>query len=884
MNMPLKRWIQRLRVRWRAILYRDRFESELDEELQYHVERQIEQNLARGMPPREARYAAIRALGHADSIKESTRDLWIGSLERLAHDLRHALRMLRRSPGFSVLAVLTLTIGIGGSTAMFSIVNGVLLRPLDYRDPHELVAVSAVMGPTPAAGLSAYYFAQWKQQSQTIEDIAAVGFGNPLNLTGTGQTEQAASLRITANLFPLLGVQMQRGRNFLESENLQQNGVPVAIISDGFWSRRFGRDPNALGATIELNGTPHEIVGIARPGFKFPKNDELHRMILMPRQVDVWRPLVFEPRELQEYLSANYAAIARLKSGVAPSTAQAELERILKDSPNMPRNFPVQIRLSVLKDEMVARVEQGLVVLMIAVCVVLSISCVNITNLLLARAANQRHEIAVRSALGASRTQLALAPIFESLAIAVLGAAGGIVLARWLLDVIRANTPVALPRIDEIGLDIASLSFVMVVTVISTLVCGAVPAWRFSRTNPGGALHETGRHTTSSRSTHRLRATLVSFESALCVILTIAAGLLIHSFVRITGLDQGFRAENAFTANIQLFGQRYTEPAARLRFFQDVISGLKALPGTEAAGGISSLPLTGQTNIMGISPQIGSDLYGGGGQAEYRIATSGYFAAMQIPLLRGRIFDDRTDPPKTAVITEETARRLWPGEDPVGKRFERRNRQDVFTIVGVVGNVRTAGPDREPPLMVYTPLSDQVLGGLTIVIRTTQTEPAIGQIVRSIDKTISVSRIRKMDEVLSTAFAVRRFQLQLFAAFAAVALLLAAIGIYGVVTSSVAQRQKEIGIRLALGADMRAIAALVLMEGLKPVLAGMAAGLLGAVALAQTIRSLLFNIAPLDFLSYASGLAVLLAAALAACCIPLRAAIRVDPIISIRYE
>lgn len=910
--MRFKRWLHTLLRRLRSFFRRNAAEQELDEELRYHLERQIEQNIARGVSPEGARYAAIRSFGNAASIKEATRDLWRGPIERLAQDLRHAFRMIRRAPGFTMLGVLTLAIGIGGATAMFSVVNGVLLRPLGYENPDEIVAISAVMPSSPAAPLSAYYFAQWKTQSRTLEDVAGVGFGNRLNLTGVGETEQLSSVRITANLFPILGVQPQRGRNFLAAEERQQGGVQPVILSDGLWTRRFGRDPNAVGAIIQLNSESYEVVGIMPPGFRFPKNDELHRMILMPTQVDVWRPLVFSPQETQGYFSASYAGIARLKPGATVSAAEAELNRILKQFPNMLRNIPVEIRLNPLQTEMVGRVRQGLVVLMAAVCIVLAISCVNIINLLLARAANHRHEIAVRSALGASRSQLARIPMAESFLVAVFGAAGGALLAIWLIDLVRAAAPFGLPRVDEIAIDVRSLLFAVSATVVSAALCGAVPAWRFSKADPGDALHEAGRSATSSRKAHRLRAGLVSLESALCVILTIAAGLLIHSFVRITGLDQGFRTENAITANIQLFGPRYAQPPARLNFFQEVVRGLEALPGTQAVGAVSTLPLTGQTNIMAVTPQISVDLFGGGAQAEYRTATSGYFAAMNIPLLRGRIFDDRADPAKTAVITEETAKRLWPGQDPLGKRFERRNRQDVFTIVGVVGNVRTAGPDREPPLMVYTPLVEQPLPSMTFVIRTmdisvgptgrptvgtpsailngrsagppTPGEPAIRQVVASIDKTISVSRIRKMDEILSNAFATRRFQMLILACFAGVALLLAAIGVFGVVSASVAQRQREIGIRLALGADKRNIASLVLGEGLRPVVLGMAAGLIGAVLAAQTIQSLLFGVAPSDFASYALGLTVLLAAAAAACWIPMRAATRVDPMTTIRYE
>jgi len=807
-------------------------------------------------------------------------------MERLRQDLRHALRVLRNAPGFTIVAFLCLTLGIGGTATMFSVVNGVLLRPLRYRDPGDLVAISSwtpsLPAATPAFPLSAYYFSQWQARAKTVEAIAAVGFGTTPVLAGD-EPERVRSVRVSANLFSLLGVQPQHGRTFLETEDQDAGAARVAILSDGLWARRFGRNPETIGTKIQLNGQPYEVVGVMPPDFRFPKNDELHRMIRMPDQVDVWTPLVFTPQEVREYFSADYAGIARLKRGVSVSASEAELNGILKQSPMPPYMKDLKIFLNPLQVEMVVRDRQGLVLLMLAVGVVLLISCVNIANLLIARAANRSHELAVRSAIGASAFQLARMAIAESFAVSFVGAAGGAFLASWLIDIIR-TTAVRLPRVDEIGFDVPSLLFTVVTTFAAAAACSAAPAWRYAKAAPLDALQDSARTTTRGSTSRRLRAGLVCVESALCVLLTILAALLIHSFIKITRLDQGFRPRNVVSATIQLYGQRYAEPSARAVFFQDVMTRLRALPGTEAVAAISTLPLSGQTNIMGVNPETSPDVYGAGAQAEYRSATRSYFETMNIPVIRGGIFEDRAGGPKTAVITEKTAKRLWPGQDPIGKRFMRRNRDEIFTITGVVADVRTASAEQDPPILVYTPLAQQWPGSLSIVARTTSSAQAIRRAVASVDRNVPVTRIRNLEDILSDAFATRRFQVLLLTCFAGIGLLLSAIGLYGMVSASVAQRRKEIGIRRALGANKWGIAMLVLSEGMRPVLWGMLAGVIGAMAAGRAIQVLLFSVTPLDFASYVLSIVMLLIAAAAACWMPIRGAMRVDPMTAIRYE
>jgi putative ABC transport system permease protein len=885
----MRHW-DKIRLRFRSVFRRDSVERELDTELRFHLEAQIDENRAAGMSDDEARYAAVRTVGSITQLKEEVREMWGGILiQRFGQELRYAVRTLLKSPGFAVLSILTLSLGIGVTTTMFSVLNGVLLRPLAYRNPGRLVTmyseVPRISRAYPELPVSAYYVAEWRKQAHTLEGVAALS-STSLNLGGSGDPERLTCARVSADLFELLGVQTQLGRTFLPGED-EQGKSRVAILSDGLWRRRFGGDPNILNSTIQLNGEPYSVAGVMAPDFRFPKNDEIHRLIKMPAQTDIWIPLVFTTAEMQVMQNQNYAAIARLKPGVSIQAANGELNGILKRLPNIPKEMDVRVHLNPLQTDMVSRVRQGLIVLMAAVAAVLLLSCINIANLLLTRATNRRREISVRAALGASRIQLFLTPAAESLAVALFGAAGGILVANALLDLVLLKLPINLPRMDEVSLDGRTLAFAMLTTLISAVGFGLIPALRYSAGDLARGLRDSGRGSTGGVAAGRLRSALISVESGMTAALLVIAGLLIHSFVKVTGIDQGFRTSNVIAADVALSGPGYLDPQKRIAFYRDVVAKLSSLPRTEALGAVSALPLTGETTILAILPEGDATPMGQAPQTEYRSATRGYFAAANIPLLRGRLFEDRADGPKVAVISVRTAERIWPGRDPIGRRFNSPGPQGAgITVVGVVGDVRSAGLDKEPPLMVYLPIMQRPSFGASFVIRTPDQNPGTGirQSVAAVDPMIPVAKIRPLAEVISGAAAVRRFQMILLGCFALMALALSAIGMYGVVSYSVAQRRSELGVRIALGAGTRAIRHLVLWDGLKPVLSGMTAGLVAAYSVGRVIASLLYSVPPLDLTVYGLTVALLITVSLAACWLPARAATRTDPMLSIRSE
>ncbi len=883
----MHRW--RLLGTWRLWPSRRHREEDLDRELRAHLDLEAEEQRAGGVSAHEAYYAARRAFGNKTLVMEATREVWGGMmLQRFGQELRFAVRTLGKNPGFAALSILTLALGIGVNTAMFSVVNGVLLKPLAYRNPGGLVTmyseVPRFSRTYPVLPISAYYLTEWRKQAKSIEGVSALS-SLSMNLSGSGEPERLNAARISADFFGLLGVQPQLGRNFLPDED--QPGKPrVAILSDGLWRRRFSAAPGIIGGAIQLNGTPVLVVGVMPQQFPMPKDDELHRLVKMPHQTDLWIPLVFRPEETQRMSNQNYAAVARLKPGVSLEAASAELNTILRRLPNMPTDFGVRVHLSPLQTDMVARVRLGLVVLMAAVAVVLLISCINVANLQLTRATNRRREIALRAALGASRLQLWITPAAECLLIAIFGAAAGIVTAYWLIHLFLVKLPIHLPRMDEVAIDGRTLAFSVFATLLSAFACALAPAWRYSSGDPASGLKEGDRSSKGGRTAARLRTVFSSLQSGMCALLLVVAGLLIHSFIKITGLDQGFRTSDVLVGDVILTGKAYQQIDTRAGFYRDVIAQLQALPGTEAAGAVSALPLTGETNILGIVAEGDPTPMGRAPQAEYRSATSGYFLAGSIPVLRGRLFEDRPDGPRVALISARTAERIWHGQDPIGRRFNSPQfNGNGITVVGVVGDIRSTGLDREPPLMIYLPIAQNPPGmGASFVIRTKDRAPGIRQAVAAVDPAIPVAKIRRLDEVVSEAAAIRRFQMLLLAGFAVMALVLAAIGMYGVVANTVAQRRNELGIRIALGANSRQVMGLVLVGGLKPVITGMVAGFVAAYLGGRLIASLLFSVALLDPWVYALTAAVLISVSLIACWFPARTAAQTDPMVSIRCE
>jgi putative ABC transport system permease protein len=794
--------------------------------------------------------------------------------------IRQAIRSLIRNPGFTAAAVLTLSLGLGASTSMFSLVNGILLKPLPYEEPERLVTISIELPELrhiyPTVPLSAYYVSQWQNHSSAFEKFALL-ISYPANLTGSAEPERLAIVTATPSLFPMLGVSAALGRTFIESEG-ERGNHRVVILSDGFWRRRFGADPNVVGSAIQLNGADYEIVGVMPAGFRFPKNDELHRMIRMPERTDLWVPLTFAPEETQRVVKFNYAAIARMNPGVSLQDGETELNQILSDLPK-----PPVVRVEQLQADMVARVQTGLIVLMAAVCAVLLVVCVNISNLLFARGISRRREFALRTALGASRRRLCATMLSESAVLCALGSAAGIPVAYWLLDIVRLHLPTGLPRMNEVSLDLSSAAFATGAAVLSAILCGLIPAWRLSSANPADALRDGGHGATAGRMVVRWRGAFVAAEVGLSVVLLVAAGLLLKSFSHITAIDQGFSTTSVFTSEVVATGGRYTDRDRRTALFTELAAQSGTLPGVEEAGAVSHLPLTGEMNIMAISPE-GTPMQPAP-QAEYRNASSGYFAAMRIPILRGQIYPDVYTGSVPALISKLTAERVWPGQNPIGRHFKAPmpGAQDLV-VSGVVGDVRSKAPQDDHPLLVYLPLSLNPPEGMNIVVRTSGTVPPIRLLVKGLDPEIPASPPIPLASIASESTAARRFQVTLLAAFAVVGLLLACLGIFGVVSFSVVQRQRDIGILLALGARTANIARVVLHQGMKPVVIGLALGLPASWAVSRTLSSLLFQVTPFDLQTYSVVTAILLLTALAACYIPTRRATRIDPISILHYE
>ena len=813
-------------------------------------------------------------------------------MNALWNDVRFAIRTLGRNPAFATMAILILALGIGANTAIFSIIDGVLLRPLPFRNPERLFAVQESVPRfshiAPAVPVSAHHFQHWRKEWRAAEQIAMIG-DMTFNLTSGGEPERLYGARVSASLFPLLGVQPQLGRTFLDEED-HPGHDRVVILSDGLWRRRFHADPAILGSKIVLDSVPYEVVGVLPAGVRIPKVSQLQSLDLRDAEADIWKPFAVRDEELSPMGDFNYAGIARLKDGVSSSQALDQLNAIQAE---IVSTFPEKVELrgvlAPLQAQITGRSRQGLLLLFAAVAAVLLIVCVNVANLLLARATGRGKEFAIRRALGANAGHLIRQMLAESVLLSIAGGVLGVALAYWGIDAILANAPVDLPRLNEVRLDSRVLSIAFLLSTVSGILFGLLPAWRVSRTDPQEGLKAGSHSVSESRQSGRARAVLVSLEVALSTVCLVAAGLLLNSFARLMRVDKGFDAERVVTASLNLPAVRYPDRARRALFFHQVLEAVESLPGVTAAGISNLLPLTGEgsNNILTLEGQAVAEMERP--IADFRCISPDFFRTMGIPLLRGREFEEGDRQRDVTVISALTAERLWPGQDALGKRFRLGGENArMLQVVGVVGDVRGNGLQKAPGLTVYIPYWQRDRPQMALVIRTAMDPGAISSPVRAeirkLDREMPLPQFRTMQQLVSQSVAQRRFQLSLVLLFAAVALLLASIGIYGVVSYSVTQRRNEMGIRMALGATGSDIRRLVVGQGLVPVLAGLAAGLLGALALGRIVSGLLFGVAATDPTTLACVTAVLLGVAAAACYIPALRATRLDPLIALRYE
>ena len=806
-------------------------------------------------------------------------------------DFRYALRSLARNPGYAAIVVLILAVGIGANTAMFSIVDGVLLRPLPFRQPEQLYAVQESVpkfsNMAPDFPVNAMHYREWKKRWTAAEQMGLLDW-RTYNLTSGGEPEKVNAERISATLFPMLGVQPAIGRGFLEAED-QEGRDQVVLLSDSLWRRRFHADPNVLGQKVVLNDKPYEVIGVMPAGLKLPRVSQLQSMHLNDEDPDIWKPFAATSDDLEPLGNFNFGCIIRLKHGATMPAALQEANGIVADIlRDLPDKVEVRAKMSPLQQQMTGRSRNGLLLLLSAVGAVLLIVCVNIANLMLARATGRRREFAIRAAVGASTRRLLRQMLTESLVVATIGGGLGIAIAYGVLHLILTNAPVAVARLDEVRIDGRVLAVACALTLLSALFFGMLPAWRASRIDPQEGMRSSGRSFSESRQSGRARTLLVALEVALSTVCLAAAGLLLNSFVRLMHVDKGFDTDHVVSVDLYLAGTRYPEKA-RIAFLRRAVEAASPLPGVTAVGVVNVLPLSGEGNnnlliVDGVNvPLFERPL------VDMRSVNGDYFRAMGIPLRSGRVFQESDREHGVAIMAEGTARKLWPGENPLGKkvRFGEPS-APVMEVIGVAGDVRGNGLQKVPQQVVYIPYWYRGRNATSLVVRTGMDPKSIAGAVRTelrkLDPELPVPQFRTMDDIVSASVSERRFQLTLVLLFAGIALVLASLGIFGVVSYTVAQRRGEMGIRLALGATAANLRGMVVRQGLAPVAIGLACGIAGALALGRVMEGLLFGVRAYDPWTLAGVSILLIAVAAAACYIPAARVSRADPLSALRYE
>ena len=806
-------------------------------------------------------------------------------MESLKQDLVYAIRTWLKSPVVTVIAMLAMALGIGANTAVFSIVNAILLRPLPYPAAERLVRVWESEPELDKAPIAPADFLDWRQQNQSFEQLAAFR-SQSFNFTEGQEPERIRGARVSANFFSLLGIQPALGRSFTEEEDQPQRNK-VLVLSDELWRRRFGSDPNIVGKTTLVNDQSYQIVGVMPRGATFPT-----------KQAEVFTPNAFNDAEKKTRRTHYIFAIGRLKQNVTFAQAQSDMSAIAS---RLGEQFPasngkVGVKLVSLKEEVVGNVQRLLIILMVAVVCVLLIACANIANLLLSRALTRQKEVAIRNALGASRGRIIRQMLTESVLLSLVGGALGLVLAFGIVYGLRTINPANIPRITEIHLDARSLAFTFAISLLTGVLFGLFPALRASTPDLEESLREGSQRQSASRAHNRLRNLLVVSEIALSLLLLIVSGLLIKSFVRLNNVDLGFDQSNLLTMEIALPGAKYKDGQSQVAFFQQAVENLKSLPGVQSVGAISDLPLLGgNSTIFEIEgrpvEQSEKPL------TEYRLISPDYFRTMNIQLLKGRYFSegDHKTAPGVVIVNETMAKRFFPGEEVLGKRIGLSNPADWREIVGVVRDVRDYGPDIEPTPESYVPMVqnaadylDGTSSGMALVLRTASDPRSLTPVVRerihNLDKAQPIQNLKTMEERFGESVAQRRFNMLVLSIFAGLALVLAAVGVYGVISYSVTQRTHEFGVRMALGAQPAAVNRLVLGHVLKLAVAGIVLGLAAAFAITRTISSFLYGVTATDATVFIGTSLLMAAIALLASYYPARRATRVNPIIALRAE
>jgi predicted permease len=813
-------------------------------------------------------------------------------MSTLIGDLRFALRLLTRSPGFSVVAVATLALGIGANTAIFSVVDHVLLRPLPYRDSDRLYAVHEAVPKfahvAPLVPVNAMHFREWRRNVRSFDRMALIG-GVALNLTGAGDPERLAGARVSPALFAMLGVRPQLGRLFVEAEDRPGRDA-VVVIDHELWKLRFGADPRVLGRKVVLDGRPYEVIGVLPPDFRFPKLASLYAMTIAEARPQIWKPFALKDDELEAMGDFNYACIVSLKPGVSLAQAAAELGAAQKTiSDTVGEHIDLLASLVPLQDQITGRSRTGLHLLLGAVGVVLLIGCVNIANLLLAQTTGRRREIAIRSAIGASRARLVRQMLVESLALSAIGGAGGVFVSYTAVEAIRLWAPIDLPRLDEVAVDARVLLFGIALSIATGLLCGLLPALRFARADPHDAMKAGARGTTASPRHARVRTLLVAGEIALSTVCLSAAGLLLHSYLKLLAVDAGFDAQQVVTVEINLPPSRYPDLPRRSALLRSALDAVGMVPGVTSVGVSNQLPLGGEGGNNLVAPEGFTGAFTDRPLADIRQVNPEYFRTLGVPLRSGRVFAEADRAYPVALVSVLASERLWPGQDPVGKRMQMGGDDTpLLQVIGVVGDVRGISLDKAPTMTVYVPYWQRFQSQALLAVRTPLDPGVVASdlrlALRRIDPELPIPAFRTMEDIVSVSAAERRFQTELVMLFGLVAALLASLGIYGVVSYSVAQRTGELGIRMALGAVPAGLRWLMLRQCLVPVAAGLACGLAASAMTGRLLSSLLFGVRAVDPVTIAAVALSSSAIAAVAGYIPARRATRVDPVVALRQE
>jgi len=880
----------RIRSWTRATLRRSRMESEMDAELQFHIEAYTEDLVRSRVAREEAMRCARIAFGGIESVKEQGREArGVNLVESLVQDLRYGASNMLRTPGFTAITVLTLALGIGATTAIFSVVNPILFESLPYPNAERIMMISE-FGPDSSRSRVAFHtYRELAERSRSFETVAVTKIWQPTLVTAR-EPERFDGQFVSAGYFHALGITPFLGRDFELSDD-RFHGPHVVILSDALWRRRFGGDAAIIGRQITLDDNSYTVIGVMPSTFE---------NVLAP-SAELWAPLQYDPGHIADSQTREWGnhlrMVGRLQSGASIDQARRELKAIADNPvPEFPRppwaSHEEGFMMDSLQDDVTRGVKPALLSVIGAVLLLLVIACVNVTNLLLARSVRRRGEFALRTALGAGRGRLIRQLLTESLLLAAMGGVAGMIFAQLGVRALAALSPAELPRIGAIAIDGAVFAFGLGVTTLIGLAVGLIPALRASCNEPQTALQESSQRTVGGH--RRTRSALVVVEVALALVLLVSSGLLLRSLQHLFAIAPGFDSSHLLTMQVQTYGRRYDDDATCNRFFAQALEAVRNVPGVSAAAFTSQLPLSGETDIYGVQFENASNTQDVEPAFRYGVAP-GYFETMGIPLRRGRLFNEQDAlglPTRPVLINESLAKRRYPDQDPLGQRirFGGSPNRPWDIIVGVVGDVKQTSLAVSQSDAVYVTTAQWLWADGTqwLVVRTrgdsAALAPAVRQAIWSIDKDQPVVRVATMESMLAASAAQRRFALILFETFALVALLLAGAGIYGVLSGSVAERTREIGVRLALGASRESILTLVIRQGMMLTGVGVAIGLAAAAAASQTIAAMLFGVSPLDPVTYLGVIVLLAGVSVIACGVPAWRAMQVDPIIALRYE